>query len=181
MTDTQWARFIVFLQAQADEAHQYSGSVHAPDAELALMNARDVFVRRPECVSLWVVRADQIFSKTMEELALDSTWLEQLADTHQPNERYYVCLKLSHKGLSTHVGEVEAPSPSHALKAALAQFTDQQALVWWVFPAQAVTHSNPDDIASLFAPAHDKTEFRDQAEFHTVATMKQIKGRSRES
>jgi ring-1,2-phenylacetyl-CoA epoxidase subunit PaaB len=69
MTDTQWPRFIVFQQAKVDAPHQYAGSVHAPDAEMALMNARDVFVRRPTCVSLWVVPSTAVFSRTAEELA----------------------------------------------------------------------------------------------------------------
>jgi ring-1,2-phenylacetyl-CoA epoxidase subunit PaaB len=34
--------------------------VHAPDAKMALQLARDVYTRRQEGVSIWVVRADHI-------------------------------------------------------------------------------------------------------------------------
>ncbi len=34
--------------------------MHAPDARLALQHARDVYTRRQEGVSIWVVRADHI-------------------------------------------------------------------------------------------------------------------------
>jgi ring-1,2-phenylacetyl-CoA epoxidase subunit PaaB len=35
--------------------HQHVGSLHAVDPEMALENARDVFTRRGEVVSIWVV------------------------------------------------------------------------------------------------------------------------------
>ena len=37
-----------------------SGSLHAPDAEMAVKNARDVYTRRNEGVSIWVVRSSDI-------------------------------------------------------------------------------------------------------------------------
>jgi len=35
--------------------HQHVGSLHAVDAEMALENARDVYTRRGEGVSIWAV------------------------------------------------------------------------------------------------------------------------------
>ncbi len=52
-----WA---VFLQARTRDPHVYVGDVHAPDAEMALVLAKESFTRRDPCVNLWVVRADQI-------------------------------------------------------------------------------------------------------------------------
>src|SRR3989337_1551974 len=54
MSDTQWPRYEVFQQEAPDRPHRHAGSVHAPDAEIALLNGRDVFVRRPACSRLWV-------------------------------------------------------------------------------------------------------------------------------
>ena len=68
MVDTQWPRFQALQQHQEGQAHQNVGTVHAPDPEMALQNARDVFLRRPDCTGMWMVRADQIFAKTAEEL-----------------------------------------------------------------------------------------------------------------
>src|SRR5215510_1998522 len=92
MTDTQWPRFIVFQQAKAGEPHQYAGSVHAPDAEMALMNARDVFVRRPACVSLWIVPAAMIFSKTAEELAPNPDALDGIQEEAGDNHSETFCI-----------------------------------------------------------------------------------------
>ncbi|MEJ7704858.1 MAG: 1,2-phenylacetyl-CoA epoxidase subunit B [Geodermatophilaceae bacterium] len=38
--------------------HVHVGSLHAADDEMALRHARDVYTRRNEGVSIWVVRAD---------------------------------------------------------------------------------------------------------------------------
>lgn len=50
-----WPLYEVFVRAKNGLAHKHAGSVHAPDAEAALMSARDVYTRRQEGVSLWVV------------------------------------------------------------------------------------------------------------------------------
>lgn len=172
MTDTQWPEYIVFHQPGADQPHDYAGAVHAPDAELALIHARDVFVRRPECVSLWVVRAEQVFSRTAEQLTADPAWMDRVQDS-QPAQSWLVFQKLQHRGTHTHVGEVQAGSPEAALKAAVQAFGSHPVMAWWVVPASAVTRSRPEDIERLFGIAGTKF-FRDQSEYHTVTMMRQI-------
>ncbi len=68
MSDTQWNRYQVFVQESEGKPHLDYGSVHAPDPELALLNARDVFARRPDCVSMWIVPAEAIHVLTAENL-----------------------------------------------------------------------------------------------------------------
>ena len=55
-----WPLWEVFVRARRGISHVHAGSVHAPDAEIALQNARDLFTRRSEGVSLWVVRSSDI-------------------------------------------------------------------------------------------------------------------------
>jgi len=50
-----WPLWEVFLRARGGLSHRHVGSVHAPDAELAVRHARDTYTRRSEGVSLWVV------------------------------------------------------------------------------------------------------------------------------
>jgi ring-1,2-phenylacetyl-CoA epoxidase subunit PaaB len=50
----------VFLRSRNGLNHQHVGSVHAVDAEMAVENARDVYTRRGEGVSIWVVPSSQI-------------------------------------------------------------------------------------------------------------------------
>jgi ring-1,2-phenylacetyl-CoA epoxidase subunit PaaB len=47
----------VFVRARRGLSHQHVGSLHAPDAEVALRRARDLYTRRGEGVSIWVVPA----------------------------------------------------------------------------------------------------------------------------
>ena len=55
-----WPLWEVFVRAKGGLSHRHAGSVHAPDAELALRHARDAYTRRMEGVSLWVVRSADI-------------------------------------------------------------------------------------------------------------------------
>lgn len=48
-------------------AHRHFGSLHAPDAETAIRNARDVYTRRSEGVSIWAVKARDIAASSPSE------------------------------------------------------------------------------------------------------------------
>lgn len=50
----------VFIRSRNGLAHRHVGSVHAADAELALQAARDVYTRRGEGLSIWVVPSNAI-------------------------------------------------------------------------------------------------------------------------
>jgi len=67
MNNGQGPVWEVFTQKKDGEPHEHAGSVHAPDAEIALMNARDVYSRRNEAISIWVVPATAIVASTPED------------------------------------------------------------------------------------------------------------------
>ena len=50
----------VFIRSRSGLAHKHCGSVHAADAEMALQAARDVYTRRGEGNSIWVVQSSAI-------------------------------------------------------------------------------------------------------------------------
>lgn len=60
----EWPLWEVFIRSQHGLAHKHVGSLHAPDAEMAINNARDVYTRRNEGVSIWVVRAADIVASS---------------------------------------------------------------------------------------------------------------------
>jgi len=62
-----WPLWEVFVRSRRGLAHHHVGSVHAADAPMALRNARDVFTRRSEGVSIWVVPAAAITASSPEE------------------------------------------------------------------------------------------------------------------
>ncbi|WP_312718203.1 1,2-phenylacetyl-CoA epoxidase subunit PaaB [Mobilicoccus sp.] len=55
-----WPLWEVFVRASRGLSHVHAGSIHAPDAAMAVRNARDLYTRRNEGVSVWVVPADAI-------------------------------------------------------------------------------------------------------------------------
>lgn len=170
MSDTQWPAFQVFKQDREGEPHENVGTVHAPDAELALLNARDVFVRRPDCVSLWVAPESKIASRTAEEIAAGSP-PDRAAG---PEDEYRVFKKVHPRGSHVHAGSVRARSPIEALDRARAAFPAPPALVWWVAPELSFTETSVEDRPSMFEGAQDKP-YRDQAFYHTETLMRQIR------
>ena len=51
----EWPLWEVFVRSKQGLEHKHCGSLHASDAQHALQMARDVYTRRQEGVSLWVV------------------------------------------------------------------------------------------------------------------------------
>ena len=62
-----WPLYEVFVRGKRGLNHVHVGSLHAADAEMALHNARDLYTRRNEGVSIWVVRADDITASSPAE------------------------------------------------------------------------------------------------------------------
>ena len=67
MTKKEWPLYEVFIRAKQGLAHRHVGSVHAADAAMALANARDVYTRRGEGLSIWVVPSSEISASAPED------------------------------------------------------------------------------------------------------------------
>jgi ring-1,2-phenylacetyl-CoA epoxidase subunit PaaB len=48
-------------------SHRHCGSIHAPDREMAILSARNVYSRRGEGQSIWVVKSIDIVSSDPDE------------------------------------------------------------------------------------------------------------------
>jgi ring-1,2-phenylacetyl-CoA epoxidase subunit PaaB len=66
-TARDWPLWEVFIRSRRGLSHQHVGSLHAPDAAMALRNARDLYTRRNEGVSIWVVPAAAIVASSPDE------------------------------------------------------------------------------------------------------------------
>ncbi|MFN8279479.1 MAG: 1,2-phenylacetyl-CoA epoxidase subunit PaaB [Saprospiraceae bacterium] len=55
-----WPLFEIFIRSRNGLDHKHVGSLHASDAQMAIENARDVYSRRLEGVSIWVVESKYI-------------------------------------------------------------------------------------------------------------------------
>jgi ring-1,2-phenylacetyl-CoA epoxidase subunit PaaB len=77
----------VFIRSRSGLAHKHCGSVHAADAEMALQAARDVYTRRGEGNSIWIVPSsaivasdpsdkDELFEPAMSKIYRHPTFYE---------------------------------------------------------------------------------------------------------
>lgn len=57
----------VFIRSKQGLDHKHVGSLHAADAEMAIENARDVYTRRNEGISIWVVESKYIHASNPDE------------------------------------------------------------------------------------------------------------------
>ena len=82
MTDKNWPLYEVFLRPRNGLSHKHVGSLHAVDDEMALQNARDVYTRRGEALSIWVVPSQAIIASEPGER-------EMLLDPATPDRKPY--------------------------------------------------------------------------------------------
>ncbi|MDP2549299.1 MULTISPECIES: 1,2-phenylacetyl-CoA epoxidase subunit PaaB [unclassified Oceanobacter] len=64
---SEWTLFEVFVRSKHGLNHKHVGSVHAADTDMALENARDLYTRRSEGVSLWIVPSNMITASATDE------------------------------------------------------------------------------------------------------------------
>ena len=62
-----WPLWEVFIRSKNGLDHKHCGSLHAADAQMAIENARDVYTRRMEGESIWVVESKYIIASNPEE------------------------------------------------------------------------------------------------------------------
>jgi len=62
-----WPLWEIFIRSKQGLDHKHVGSLHAADAAMAIENARDVYTRRMEGVSIWVVESKYITASNPEQ------------------------------------------------------------------------------------------------------------------
>jgi ring-1,2-phenylacetyl-CoA epoxidase subunit PaaB len=62
-----WPLWEIFIRSKSGLHHKHVGSLHAADAAMAIENARDVYTRRNEGVSIWVVESTHVTASNPEE------------------------------------------------------------------------------------------------------------------
>jgi ring-1,2-phenylacetyl-CoA epoxidase subunit PaaB len=64
---SEWPLWEIFIRSKQGLDHKHVGSLHAADAHMAVENARDVYTRRQEGVSIWVVESKHIHASNPDE------------------------------------------------------------------------------------------------------------------
>ncbi|MEO5890979.1 MAG: 1,2-phenylacetyl-CoA epoxidase subunit PaaB [Ferruginibacter sp.] len=65
--EATWPLWEVFIRSKQGMDHKHAGSLHAADAAMAIANARDVYTRRQEGVSIWVIESKFIHASSPED------------------------------------------------------------------------------------------------------------------
>ena len=63
----EWPVWEVFIRTKSGLDHRHVGSIHAADGTMAIENARDVYTRRQEGVSIWVIPSKEIVASNPSE------------------------------------------------------------------------------------------------------------------
>ena len=66
-SEKEWPLWDVFIRSKQGLDHKHMGSLHAADAAMAIQNARDVYTRRMEGVSIWVVESRHIHASNPDD------------------------------------------------------------------------------------------------------------------
>jgi ring-1,2-phenylacetyl-CoA epoxidase subunit PaaB len=69
LPETAWPLWEIFIRSKQGLDHKHAGSLHAADAAMAMENARDVYTRRQEGVSIWVVESKHIHASNPDDAA----------------------------------------------------------------------------------------------------------------
>jgi ring-1,2-phenylacetyl-CoA epoxidase subunit PaaB len=69
-TKNDWPLWEIFIRSKQGLDHKHVGSLHAADAQMAIENARDVYTRRMEGVSIWAVESKYIHASNPDEAAI---------------------------------------------------------------------------------------------------------------
>ncbi|TFV32530.1 1,2-phenylacetyl-CoA epoxidase subunit B [Streptomyces sp. T1317-0309] len=85
MTNTDWPLWEVFVRSRAGSRTPRRQPAR-PDAELALRNARDLYTRRGEGVSIWVVPSSAITASSPDE---KDPFFEPAADKPYRHPTFY--------------------------------------------------------------------------------------------
>lgn len=87
MSAKEWPLWEVFIRSKNGLHHRHAGSVHAADPQMALENARDIYTRRQEGISLWVVPSKEIVASSPED---KEAFFEPAVDKIYRHPTFYV-------------------------------------------------------------------------------------------
>ena len=78
--------FEIFVRSKRGLDHRHVGSLHAEDPAQAMDYARDVYLRRSEGVSLWVVRSSDITASQESDV---ESFLDPMDDKPNRHATHY--------------------------------------------------------------------------------------------
>ena len=85
--EANWPLWEIFIRSKQGLDHKHAGSLHAVDAVMAIENARDVYTRRMEGVSIWAVESKYIHASNPDDA---ESFYEPASDKIYRHPTFYV-------------------------------------------------------------------------------------------
>ena len=187
----QFETYEVFHQKKEGAPFVYVGPVHAPEADLAFLFAKEQYSRRFTCTGLWVVPTSAItvteyagdtesaydtlplLPRPAAPVPVDESVVEEAA--YAAGEEDYDVFHLKKRGKAhQHVGKVRAATPADALQVAKAAFGEQRPVVnVWAVRSADVLCSNADD-RDIWTTTADK-KYRDAISYKVQDRIEKFK------
>ncbi len=163
ITTPQLCTFEVFVQPRAGKPFQHEGAVHAPNAEMAFVIAKETFTRRFTCVALWVVETARIFVTPTTDGSTNAYNILAKTEPGNGNEniRLFEIFHLPKRGKQhVHFRSEEAKTPEEAIITAK-QFLDPSQVFFnvWAVAEEQIRKTNQEEL-DLWTTLPEK-KFRD--------------------
>lgn len=170
----QLGTFEVFVQPKEGKPFQHEGAVHAPDAEMAFILAKENFTRRFSCTSLWVVETRNVFvSATTEGDQNIYSLIDSDAGIAGETTTFEI-FHLPRRGKQhIHFQTVEATGPLDAMRNA-GKFVEPPAIFYnvWAVRAGDIRKTSPEE-KDLWTTLPDK-KFRDASAYKGGDRLKEF-------
>lgn len=128
----QFGTWEVFVQALAGKPFVHEGIVHAPNAEMAFVFAKETFTRRFTCISLCVAETRHVFVSPFTEGEEDAyDLLNESAEGSGTPAPYEIFHLLKRGKQHVHAGTVTASGPQQAMALAKKKFGEKPVRNVW--------------------------------------------------
>jgi ring-1,2-phenylacetyl-CoA epoxidase subunit PaaB len=174
----QLGTFEVFVQAREGKPFQHEGIVHASDAELAFVLAKESFTRRFLCVSLYVADTRNVYVSPLTEADTSAyTLLPEIPAQTGERHSYEVYHLLKRGKQHVHAGTVVATSPAEAMSEARKKFGATLVYNVWVVRTCDIRFTRPEE-KDLWLTLPEK-KFRDASDYKGGDKLKEFLERTK--
>lgn len=175
----QFGTFEVFTQLNENKPYQHAGIVHAPNADMAFLFAKEQFSRRQTCSGLFVADTRNIFVTPITDGDTNVYGIITTDFTNKGTQAGYEFFHLYKRGNQhKHVGSIDAKNPQHALAMAKNEFLGGKPIYnVWVIKTTDILFSDENDKV-IWETLPDK-KFRDAITYKAGDKLKSFKAKHR--
>jgi ring-1,2-phenylacetyl-CoA epoxidase subunit PaaB len=175
----QFQTFEVFVQHKENKPFEHAGIVHAPNADMAFLFAKEQFTRRGNtCFGLWVVETSQVLVSpySEKEISIYDMLEDAEPDALSKGTEAYEIFHLFKRGKQhVHAGSVKANDPDSAILEAKRLYGNEAKAVLniWIVKRDDMLFSDEED-KEIWNTLHEKV-YREAIDYKAADKIKQFK------